>query len=451
MRTQRKLVDIRSGRMFKRVLLVTCLVLLFALLPSAFLALAEAQTPTVIYVSPSGNDTTGNGSPASPYATISHGVAAAPAGAIVVVASGVYMETVTITQQLTLKSESLQPDNTIVNALGRSNGIVVLDPATAGTVIEGFTVENADNHGIYVQDSSNVVIENNVVENNGLNVIKGLGEDKAIQLTGTSISTVAGNTVAGNLYGGIGVSDDGPINPSWNSTAVPSAGIPGGIARPGNGNVISGNLVTANRPNHCAIVISSQNQGEGVYNNIVSGNIVVDNQNGVIVAANTPNTSAVNNSVISNNILKNGEAGVVVHSNAPGDVVSGNAIIDNVISADGYPPKLTGIIVGGEGPVPVQSTLISGNTFHNEYYGIQIVNGEQTFVEGNRMDATVQVPVNGTVTPTGAEATTTMAQTVTVATPDQTGIILGSVGIVIAVIAGAISVTALRKKSTKVR
>jgi parallel beta-helix repeat protein len=413
------LVDIKSGRRLTRILVVTCLVLLFALLPSAFLALANAQSQTVvIYVSPTGNDTTGTGSAANPYATISHGVALAPAGAIVVVAPGVYTETVTIKQQLTLKSESLQPANTIVNATSLSNGIVVLDPAAAGTVIEGFTVENANNHGIYAQDSSNVIIENNVVENNGLNVIKGLGEDKAIQLTGTSDSTVAGNTVAGNRYGGIGVADDGPINPSWNSTAVPSAGIPSGMARPGDGNVISGNLVTGNRPNHCAIVVSSYNTGEGVENNIVSDNIVVDNESGIIVAADTPNTSAVNNTVISNNIMNTGEAGIVIHSNAPGDVVSGNAILDNVISADGDPPKPIGIIVGGEyPPAPVQSTMISGNTFQNEYYGINVVSGNQTFVEGNTMSATIKVPVNGTVTVVSRGLIASATQTVTAAAP----------------------------------
>jgi parallel beta-helix repeat protein len=380
-----------------------------------------ASTPPVLYVSPSGSDSTGNGSIVSPYATISNAVAHAPSGSTVVVEPGTYTEMVVVTVKLALVSQSSQPSDTIVDATAKPIAIAILGSSAAGTVVEGFTAENANNEGIYVQDSSNVIIENNLVNNNGLNVTKGLGEDKAIQLTGTSDSTVAGNRVVGNRYGGIGIADDGPIDPSWNSTAVPSAGIPAGSGNPGNGNLISGNFVGHNRPNHCSIVISAYNQGEGVKNNIVSNNVVVDNQAGIVVAADTPNTSAVNNTVINNNILNNGEGGVVVHSNAPGDVVTGNAIIGNVISANG-PPALLGIIVGGEGPVAVQSTTISGNTFQNEDVGIQIVNGKQTFVGGNTMEPTVRLPVNGTVTPiTISTATSSGSQAAPTTTISQTG------------------------------
>ncbi len=358
---------------------------------------AQTAPPPVINVSPSGSDATGDGSPTSPYATISHAVSVAPAGATVMVAAGTYNDMVTITNRLILKSQSSDPSDTLINAAGKPNGIVVYGLSAAGTVIEGFTVENADNHGIYVQDSYKVIVTSNVVKHNGLNIIKGLGEDKAIQLTGVSNSTVTDNKVIGNLYGGIGVADDGPINPSWNSTAVPNAGIPSGQPNPGSDNIISGNTVVANSPNHCSIVISAYDQGEGVTNNIISGNIVAYNTAGVIVAADTPNTAAVNNEVLSNTIVNNGEAGVVIHSNAGGDVVSGNIISGNIISADGSGPKITGVIVGGEGPVAVQNTTITNNVIQDEYTGIQIVNGKQTFVGGNRM-VSVQVPINGTVT-----------------------------------------------------
>jgi parallel beta-helix repeat protein len=376
---------------------------------------AQAASPPVIYVSPQGSDSTGTGSAGSPYATISHALSGATAGATVIVGPGTYTgELIVVTTQVTLRSQSSQAYDTIIDATGMPNGIAVVGSAAAGTRIEGFTVENANNHGIYVQDSSGVVIENNVVSNNGANVIKGLGEDKAIQLTGTSNSSVAGNTVVTNFYGGIGVADDGPIAPSWNNTAVPNAGIPAQQALPADGNLISGNFIYANRPNHCAIVVSAYDQGEGVKYNIMSDNVVVDNQNGIIVAADTPNTDASFNSVINNNVLNNGEGGVIVHSNAPGDVVVGNLISGNVFTANGYLPTLEGVILGGEGPVAVQNTTVVDNVFENEVIGIQVVNAKVTLVGGNMMETTVKVPVNGTVINISQPATSSGSQTTTV-------------------------------------
>ncbi len=307
-----------------------CLMLTFLftnLLSSVVVVSAQAAPLTIFSVSPNGSDESGNGSLASPYRTISHGVALAPPGATLLVSPGTYNEMVNITQKVILKSRSSEPSDTVIDATGKSMGIMVMSPSTAGTVIEGFTVENANNHGIYVQDSSSVIIENNVVTHNGLSPTKAFsGEDKAIQLTGTSQSTVAGNKVVGNQFGGIAVTDDGPLNPGFYSPGSANAAV---------GNMISGNIVVSNRPAHCAIVVSAYNPNEGVINNIVSSNVVVDNSAGIIVAADTPNTMAVNNSVIFNTILNNGEGGVVIHSNAPGDVVTGTTVTGNTISGNG--------------------------------------------------------------------------------------------------------------------
>ena len=389
-------------------------------------AVRAATPPAPFYVSTGGSDTTGTGSLASPFATISHAVSAAVSGQTVVVEPGTYKEMVLVTKQLTLTSETLQPSTTTVDATGQPVGIAVIGPNSNGTVVEGFTVTGANNEGIFVQDSFNVVVDNNVVSGNAFNVVAGLGEVKGIQLTGTSDSTVAGNTVVGNGYGGIGVTDDGPIDASWNATAAPASGIPAGTANPGNSNFISGNLVENNHPNHCAIVLSSYDPNEGVSNNVISGNTVVDNQNGVIVAADTPNTIAINNTVIYNNILNNGEGGVIVHSNAPGDVVTGNSIMYNTFSANGYLPTLEGVIIGGEGNVPVTDTTIVGNVFQNEAIAVQIVLGTNTMVGGNIIGATVKLAYNGTVTQIstpsgGSTATATVTQTVS-ATVTQTAV-----------------------------
>jgi len=403
--------------------LIFALLLSFTFLAPFTLQAHAASAPLLYYVSPTGSDSTGTGSSSSPYATITHAVALAASthnASSIMVEPGTYHESVIISTPVKLLSTSDQPSNTIIDASGLPVGVAVVGTGASGSVVEGLTVQNSNNEGIFVQDSSNVIIEYNVVTNNGLNVFAGVGEDKGIQLAGTIESTVAGNTVAGNHYGGIGITDDGPIDPSWNATAASGSGVPAGSPNPGNNNVISGNSVINNRPNHCAIVISSYDQGEGVANNIVSDNVVVDNQNGVIIAADTPNTIAVNNTVTSNSILNNGEGGVIVHSNAPGDVVTGNSIVNNVIDSDGYLPTLEGVIVGGEGPVAVQGTSILGNTFMNEAVGIQIVNGKGTMAGGNTMEANVKLAVNGTVTivQTGtggqsASGTATVTYTVT--------------------------------------
>ena len=419
------------------VLLSLCLLFMLASVPLASLVVpaSAATIPPVYYVAPTGSDTSGDGSASNPYATISHAVGVAPSGATVVVGPGTYAEYVLITKTLTLKSQSADPSNTVINAIGQPNGVVVLGPAAAKTVVEGFTVENANNHGIFVQDSHNIIIENNFVTHSGLNPIedsKGtayLGENKAITLLGTSNSTIAGNKVVDNIYGGISINDDGPINAGWNSTAVPSAGIPSGSPNPADGNTISGNLVSDNHPNHCSIVVSAYNQGEGVSYNVVSYNTVVDNTAGIIVAADTPNTKAVGNSVVYNTILNNGEAGVVLHSNAPGDVVTGNLISGNVLSNDGSGPKISGILVGGEGPVPVQNNTITDNVFQVEYVGIQIVNAKFTFTGGNQFSATVAVPVNGTVIDIGqataksGSQVTTIVSTVTATNSEGAGLV----------------------------
>jgi hypothetical protein len=121
--------------------------------------------------------------------------------------------------------------------------------------------------------------------------------------------------------------------------------------------------------------------------------------------------------VIYNNILNNGEGGVIVHSNAPGDVVKNNFILYNVISANGYLPTLEGVIVGGEGNVPVDGTSIIGNVFQNEAIAVQIVLGTNTMVGGNIIGSTVKLAYNGTVTQIGTSSSQpTSATTATVST-----------------------------------
>ena len=388
----------------------------------------HAQPPPMVFVSPTGSDITGNGSAAAPYATISHGVSLAPPGGEVIVMPGTYKEMVNVSKPVYLISASGQPSNTVINAAGLLHGVEIIGAAVNASAVEGFTVENANAQGIFVQDASNVIISNNQVLNNVQNaalVCPFAGppagpcilEDKGIELIGTSGATVASNTVVGTVAdGGIGLSDDGPLNPgtpcNLNLTAGTCSGKPGG-SHPSIDNVVTSNTVVANTGG-CGIVVSAYDPGQGVIGNVVFNNDVVANAEGIVVATPIPGTSAINNTVMGNSVLNSFTEGIDIDFSsgafAPGGVFSGNSVMGNVLSGNGpdydfSPPGPTGIAVISPSSSPVQGTTVAGNTIRNEYYGIGVFNATGTVVQSNTMDPSVSRPLTGaTVTPSDVSA-----------------------------------------------
>ena len=436
----------------KSILIISLILLIiFSGVLATSISIVGAQSnPPVIYVSQAGSGSSSDGTITNPYATISHAVSVAPmSGAVVIVGAGVYDEMINITKPITLESESSQPSNTIINAIGKSYGIFVLGKGAAGTLVQGLTVENADNHGIFVQDASQVTIVNNDVLHNGLNPTTCpepptppsgpcIAENKAIELVGSSNSVVANNLVANNQAdGAIGISDDGQIN---------AGGLTSGASNPAVGNVISGNTLTSN-VGGCGVVVAAYDPGEGVSNNIVTGNHVVNGYAGIVIAADVPNTSAVNNTVVANTVLDNQLPGIIIHSNTPGDVVSGTVIIRNMISGNGgFGPQPTGITLIGA-VNPVLDTTISGNIVHNEYYGIEVANATGTRIFENLADSTVSIPVSGaSATSSLMTITTTSMMTVQQTANVDTAMFVGTGGLVLAVIALAVALSTLRRR-----
>lgn len=373
------------------VAVVATVLLCGALTVRPVFAQAAPSASRTVYVGPGGSDTTGSGSRTAPYRTIQKAIDAVPSGGTVVLQPGTYRTMVSITKVVTLESESGQSGTsatTIIDATGQPVGILIDGTAAAGTTISGLTVEHANNHGIFVHDSSDVTIENDVITDNGLKPNKKLDEDKAIQLVGTSNSLVADNIVTFNKAdGGIGVADDGHVDPG---AATP------GLARPGDGNTIRGNTVERNTGG-CAIVIASYNPGQGVAKNVVTANRLVDNVPGpIVVAADPPGTSATDNVVSDNTVMGGAIAGIIVHSNAPGQSVADNVVTGNTVSGNGADKQVgdmrpTGIVIAGT-VGPVSGTRITANAISNEYYGIWQAKVAGTILAANHFAPGVQVP-----------------------------------------------------------
>lgn len=294
-----------------------------------------------------------------------------------------------------------------INATGCDVGVYV-GPGTTGVVITGVAVTGANDHGIFVQDASNIVIKDSTVSNNGVSPTPGIAENKAIELVGTTNSLVKGNTVESNLAdGGIGIADDGPsIDPG-----APVASATSAIAS--SGNLVTENYVKDNAFG-CGIVIAAYNSGAGVSNNTVSKNTVIGGfaivgghplpyVGGIVVAADTPFTSATNNVVLNNNIDVSLIPGIVVHSNAPGDYVSGNNLIGNIISNNGKesppndPSAPTGIEVvaevsGGPNPPVLTNTQILSQAISNDVNGVWLCYSTGTHI-ANLQTSSVTNPI----------------------------------------------------------
>ncbi len=235
----------------------------------------------------------------------------------------------------------------MVDASGCDVGVYV-GPGVESVVIANATITGANDHGIFVQDTSNVVIEDSLITNVGLmpHPVCPTGrpsstciiDDKEIELVGTSSVLVRRNTVTYDpTDGGIAVVDDGALNAG-------SLGKPGSL-RPSVGNTIMNNLVYGS-PGGCDILVASFNAGAGASGNVVVENLALGSTPGsgpyvgqIVIATNGPNAT-VSGTTLSGNIIDGSLLpGIVVHANVPGSTITNTLIEDNLISNNGFYPS----------------------------------------------------------------------------------------------------------------
>ncbi len=136
------------------------------------------------------NNSTG---PAADYTSIQAAVDAAEAGDTILVYSGSYTENVDVNRELTIISQSGNPEDTVVQALNMDD--YVFNVTANNVTINGFKVCRSSSHGIRLYGVQHSNVSDNEV----------FGNNFGISLDSSSYNTLSNNNASSNYIEGIGL------------------------------------------------------------------------------------------------------------------------------------------------------------------------------------------------------------------------------------------------------
>ncbi len=347
-------------------------------------------------------------------------VALAPAGSTVKALPGVYQGGVSLSKQLDLEGQAAVLDAT---TSPDGYGIEVSGPGGSGSVIEGWTVINAQFAGIlvgsHIVDSagnpltsgspiSDVTIDHVTVQNNdqGFSGVVGAGAGECfttpfapgdcgegIHLVSVTDSTVEHSLVQNNA-GGILMTDE--FGPATDNTIAFDSSL--------------------NNSDDCGITIAShttnQIYGNVIDHNVADGNGVAGQGAGILMAGAGVGTGVHDNVVSNNEASGNGLSGIVIHDHFPGNfnnnVITNNHLGTNNLDGDfdflTPDPQTTGILIAAGWPfpgpppfAPITGTVISNNQISDNAVGIWTlhVDSASTTAVGNHFhNVATQISTN---------------------------------------------------------
>jgi hypothetical protein len=258
--------------------------------------------------------------------------------------------------------------------------------------IRHVSITGANFQAILAENTSYLTVSGSLIHGNGFGTIdtsvpplpgsgvqSKVGQAFGISLFGVSHSMIAHNVVTYNGRGGIGVMDNGPMNPGT-INQDPSAPVVGAL------DVVVENNYTSANYNGCGVVTATQNLGGSVSQILIRNNVIrgtgVSKKNGpdvggIVAAANLPGSWASDVVISGNTVTNSFEGGVIVNSEAPGTytdhiVVTGNRLSGNNFGLVSPSTHTAGVVVfaaPGTGGIN-KSTLVAGNTISRQYYGI---------------------------------------------------------------------------------